>query len=81
VANKPRLWDILTLIATDVHVPLYHELLHLWRLYVGDSVAYARMFSLFLYLLNIPAMYFLGKVAYGRTVGLLVRSCWLSRRL
>lgn len=62
--------DILTLIAQDVHVPLYHELLHFWRLIVGDSVGAARFLSLVFYLALIPAMYLLGKLAYGRNAGL-----------
>jgi uncharacterized membrane protein len=62
--------DIITLVSQDVHVPLYHELLHFWRVYVGDSIMSARGMSLFFYLLCIPAMYALGRLAYGRTVGL-----------
>lgn len=62
--------DILTLVAQDVHVPLYHELLHAWRLVVGDSVEAGRLLSLIFYLLSIPAMYALGKIAYGERAGL-----------
>lgn len=62
--------DILTIVAQDVHVPLYHELLHFWRLIVGDSVGAARFLSLIFYLALIPAMYFLGNIAYGRQAGL-----------
>ena len=62
--------DIITLVSQDVHVPLYHELLHFWRVYIGDSVESARFMSLFFYLLCIPAIYALGKLAYGRNVGL-----------
>jgi uncharacterized membrane protein len=62
--------DILTLVSQDVHVPLYHELLHFWRLFVGDSVTSARLLSLAFYLLCIPAMYAFGRLAYDRTVGL-----------
>ncbi len=62
--------DILTIVAQDVHVPLYHELLHFWRLTVGDSVLAARALSLVFYLASIPAMYFLGRLAYSRSAGL-----------
>jgi mannosyltransferase len=62
--------DILTLVSQDVHVPLFHEILHFWRLYIGDSVDSARGLSLFFYLLCIPAIYFLGKLSYDRTVGI-----------
>lgn len=62
--------DILKIVAQDVHVPLYYELLHFWRLTVGDSVGAARFLSLIFYLALIPAMYLLGKMAYGRDAGL-----------
>ena len=63
--------DILTIVGQDVHVPLYHELLHFWRLYAGDSVAWARGFSLLWFVLSIPALYLLGQYAYNRSAGLL----------
>lgn len=63
--------EIITIVGQDVHVPLYHELLHFWRLIMGDSVAAARGFSLLFYLLSIPAIYLLGTRAYGRTAGLI----------
>lgn len=63
-------YDILVIVAQDVHVPLYHELLHFWRLTVGDSVAAARALSLILYIVSIPALYMLGALAYSRQVGL-----------
>src|SRR4051812_19815178 len=56
--------DILKLVAGDVHVPLYHELLHVWRLYFGDTITAARLLSLIFYLASIPALYLLGKLAY-----------------
>jgi len=65
---------ILTVVGQDVHVPLYHELLHFWRLYIGDSVAWARGFSLLWLVLSIPALYLLGKRAYGQTAGLIAAS-------
>lgn len=61
---------ILTVIAQDVHVPLYHELLHFWRLLVGETVGGARLLSLLFYVLSLPALYFLGKASYGRSAGL-----------
>jgi mannosyltransferase len=61
---------IFYVVAQDVHVPLYHELLHFWRLFIGNSVASARMMSLVFYLASIPGMYFLGKKAYGRSIGI-----------
>jgi mannosyltransferase len=61
--------DIFVIIAQDVHVPLYHLVLHFWRLYLGDTVANARLLSLVFYLLSIPALYLLGRTAYSKTVG------------
>lgn len=62
--------DILTVVSQDVHVPLYHEVLHYWRLIVGDSVFAARALSMLFYLLLIPATYLLGARAYGRSAGI-----------
>lgn len=62
---------ILALVAIDVHVPLYHELLHFWRLYLGNSIESARLMSLSFYLLSVPAIYALGAAAYSRRVGLM----------
>ncbi|MDB5237423.1 MAG: Membrane protein-like protein [Parcubacteria group bacterium] len=63
-------FDILKLVAGDVHVPLYHLSLHYWRLLFGDTVAIARTISLVFLILILPAIYFLGKLAYSRSVGL-----------
>lgn len=62
---------ILALVAEDVHVPLYQELLHFWRLYFGNTVESARLMSLFFYLLSLPAIYALGAAAYSRRVGVI----------
>lgn len=62
--------DILTLVAKDVHVPFYHILLHLWRTFVGNTLEAARLMSLLFYVLCIPAIYYLGKLSYSRSVGL-----------
>jgi mannosyltransferase len=62
--------SILTVVAEDVHVPLYHELLHVWRVFVGDSVGSSRALSLVFFLFSIPAIYFLGKKAYNESIGL-----------
>lgn len=62
--------EILTIVAQDVHVPLYHEMLHFWRLLAGGSVESARVLSLIFYIASIPAMYLLGRLAYGERAGL-----------
>lgn len=61
---------IISVIARDVHVPLYHLLLHQWRETVGDGVGSARALSLLWYVLSIPALYALGSLTYSRSVGL-----------
>ncbi|MBX4191952.1 glycosyltransferase family 39 protein [Candidatus Parcubacteria bacterium] len=61
--------DILTLVAQDVHVPLYHELLHYWRLFTVDSVEFARLLSLLFYLASVPLLYRLGAMVYGARAG------------
>lgn len=61
---------ILNLVAEDVHVPLYHVILHYWRLVLGDGVLTARLLSLLFYLASIPALYALGELAYSRKIGL-----------
>lgn len=61
---------IMQIVAQDTHVPFYHMLLHLWQASFGGGVATARMLSLLFYLLVIPAVYFLGRLVYGSSIGL-----------
>lgn len=61
---------IIKLIAEDVHVPLFPQLLHAWRLAFGSDIETARAFSLTLYLLCIPTIYILGLRLYSQRVGL-----------
>src|SRR6185369_6215357 len=56
---------IFTIVAGDVHVPLYHVLLHYWLLLFGDTIGAARLLSLTFFVLSIPAFYLLGKRAYS----------------
>lgn len=63
---------ILAIIAGDVHVPLYHLLLHAWRLLFGDSIQIARVFSLVFFVASIPALYLLAKRAYSTRASLFV---------
>lgn len=58
------------IIAQDVHVPLYHIMLHYWQQFIGNSVAAARMMSMVFFILLIPAVYITGKRAYSSSVGL-----------
>ena len=62
--------SIFNVVAQDVHVPLYHELLHEWRFYISNTVQGARTLSLVFFLLCIPAIYLLGKKSYNRSIGI-----------
>jgi mannosyltransferase len=61
---------IFRIVAQDVHVPLYHLLLHYWQAFLGTSIAAARILSLIFYLLTIPAVYVLGRLIYSEKVSL-----------
>lgn len=52
---------ILYAVALDVHVPLYHMILHIWQLFVGTSIGAARALSLLFFVASIPAFYLLGR--------------------
>ncbi len=56
---------IFNIIAQDVHVPLYHIMLHFWQIFFGNGVATARVFSLLFFVLAIPALFKLAKLLYG----------------
>ncbi len=62
---------MLKVIGEDVHVPLYHSVLHFWQIIFGNGVATARFLSLLFFLLVLPAMYLLGKALYGPREGVL----------
>lgn len=51
----------LKVIAQDVHVPLYHLLLHFWQLGFGQSIEAARTLSLLFFLATIPVVYLLAR--------------------
>jgi mannosyltransferase len=55
---------IVQLIAGDVHVPLYHLVLHFWQLLFGNDVSLARFLSFIFFLISIPVMYMLGRLIY-----------------
>jgi mannosyltransferase len=61
---------ILNIIAQDVHVPLYHFILHFWQLFLGNSVLTGRILSLIFFVMSIPAVYFLGKRVLNRGIGI-----------
>lgn len=61
---------VLNLVAQDVHVPLYHTLLHYWQILLGNDIFTARMMSLVFFVLLIPAVFTLTTYVYKRSVGL-----------
>ena len=65
---------IFSVVAEDVHVPLYHQLLHFWQLFFGNGIASARILSMGFFLATIPTVYILGKRVFGQGVGLFAAS-------
>lgn len=61
---------VLNLVAQDVHVPLYHTLLHYWQILFGNDIFTARIMSLVFFVLLIPAVYVLARYIYNWQVGL-----------
>jgi mannosyltransferase len=61
---------ILNILAQDVHVPLYHMILHFWQLFLGNTVLTGRILSLLFFVISLPAMYFLGRRMFGPTVAI-----------
>ncbi|HSH17892.1 MAG TPA: glycosyltransferase family 39 protein [Candidatus Saccharimonadales bacterium] len=51
----------LKVIAQDVHVPLYHTILHSWQTFFGQSIQTARYLSLLFFMLSIPVVYLLAR--------------------
>ncbi len=61
---------VLNLIAQDVHVPLYPEMLHGLLVFFGNGVASSRVLSLIFFLLSIPAFYLLGRRLFNEDVAI-----------
>lgn len=51
----------LKVVAQDVHVPLYHIILHFWQFYFGQGIMTARLLSLLFFLATIPVVYLLAR--------------------
>jgi cellulose synthase (UDP-forming) len=52
---------LLHVVALDVHVPLYHIMLHYWQMAFGYSIQTARVMSLIIFLLMLPYVYLLAR--------------------
>lgn len=63
-------FKILSIISEDVHVPLYHLILHFWQFFFGNEVWMSRLLSLMFFIASIPLIYALGHLAYSRRTGL-----------
>lgn len=62
---------MLYLVGQDVHVPLYHTLLHYWSLFLGQDIFMARMMSLVFFVGTIFMTYITAHYAFGRrSIGL-----------
>jgi mannosyltransferase len=62
------LGGVLTVIAKDVHVPLYFVGLHFWEVIFGTEVFTIRFFSLIFFLISIPTIFYLAREAYSSRV-------------
>jgi len=70
-AARPPLNEILySVMANDVHPPLYHMLLHIWMGGFGESLLAIRVFSVLLSTACVPLMYVLGRSLTSRSVAL-----------
>jgi mannosyltransferase len=59
--SSHSLGGLLRVVAEDVHVPLYHLMLHFWILYFGSAVTTVRLMSLLFFLLTLPFVYLLAR--------------------
>jgi uncharacterized membrane protein len=70
-AARPPLNEILSsVMANDVHPPLYHMLLHIWMGGFGESLLAIRFLSVLFSTACVPLMYVLGRNLTSRSVAL-----------
>ncbi|HEX8390413.1 MAG TPA: glycosyltransferase family 39 protein, partial [Candidatus Saccharimonadales bacterium] len=62
----------LEVVAQDVHMPMYHILLHYWMVFFGTSVEAVRSMSLLFLIACIPALYLLARTILNRGWALVV---------
>jgi 4-amino-4-deoxy-L-arabinose transferase-like glycosyltransferase len=63
--------EILDIVGRDVHVPLYHIILHFWQGIFDNSIVSARYLSLFITVISIPFVYILSSKIYTKRIGLM----------
>ena len=62
----------LEIVAQDVHMPMYHVLLHYWMIVFGTGVEAVRSMSLVFFVACIPALYLLARTILNRGWSLVV---------
>lgn len=63
--------EILDIVGRDVHVPLYHIILHFWQAIFDNTIISARYLSLFISIISIPFVYVLASKLYNTKIGLM----------
>lgn len=71
--NIPRMLEI---VAQDVHVPLYHFILHYWTYFFGTSPAAVRAPSLIFFIISIPFVFLLTRFILSRRWALVVTALY-----
>jgi mannosyltransferase len=63
--------EILDIVGRDVHVPLYHIILHFWQGIFNNSIISARYLSLLISIISIPFVYILASKLYTKRIALM----------
>ena len=61
---------ILEIVAEDVHVPLYHLILHFWEFFFGTEIVLVRLLSFLFFLISIPLFYKLANLSLRQKAAL-----------
>lgn len=64
--------ETLKIVAADVHVPLYHIVLHYWMIFFGTGIEAVRALSLIFFLVSLPLLYLLSRTLLSRPWSLVV---------
>jgi uncharacterized membrane protein len=70
-AGKPNLAEVTSMVADDVHPPLYFYLLHIWQAFTGQTVFTLRFFTVLTTLISAAVIYRMGKALFGQQTGIL----------
>ena len=69
--SSHTLSGVIHTVALDVHVPLYHVIVHFWMFFFGNSVETVRLLSLLFFVLTIPVVYLIARFLLSRKWALL----------